>query len=176
MGWSVGYDSKWERDIGYGVPAICDHPGCNKEIDRGLGYVCGGEPYGGEHGCGLFFCGEHLLMTKKGQLCGRYLGRTAPAVSSVLITSMGVLWDAKKSVFAQHGVLMGRTTHIMVALSILLRKRVPSAPLTILALSWLLAKTNMCVQSAARFTGSLLTRCADNDKGTRLRGSLRNPR
>ncbi len=71
MGWSVGYDSKWERDIGYGVPAICDHPGCNKEIDRGLGYVCGGEPYGGEHGCGLFFCGEHLLMTKKGQLCER---------------------------------------------------------------------------------------------------------
>lgn len=60
MGWSIGYDSNWKRDIGYGVPAICDHPGCDKEIDRGLSYVCGGEPYGGEHGCGLYFCGEHM--------------------------------------------------------------------------------------------------------------------
>ncbi|SDQ43502.1 hypothetical protein SAMN05216569_1112 [Pseudoxanthomonas sp. CF125] len=59
MGWSVGYDSNWKRDIGYGVPAYCDHPGCTAEIDRGLGYVCGGEPYGGEHGCGLYVCTEH---------------------------------------------------------------------------------------------------------------------
>lgn len=62
MGWSIGYDTNWKRDIGYGVPAICDHPGCGEEIDRGLGYVCGGEPYGGEHGCGLFFCGKHQFM------------------------------------------------------------------------------------------------------------------
>ena len=59
MGWSIGYDSNHERDIGYGVPAYCDHPGCNAKIDRGLGYVCGGEPYGGDDGCGLFFCGTH---------------------------------------------------------------------------------------------------------------------
>ncbi len=59
MGWSIGYDSNWNRDIGYGVPAICDAPGCNEEIDRGLGYVCGGRPYGGEKGCGLYFCGKH---------------------------------------------------------------------------------------------------------------------
>ena len=60
MSWAVGYDEKWQRDIGYGVPAACDHPGCETSIDRGLGYVCGGEPFGGEHGCGLFFCAEHL--------------------------------------------------------------------------------------------------------------------
>jgi hypothetical protein len=48
MGWSIGYDSKWKRDIGYGVPAPCDLPGCDKEIDRGLAFVCGTEPYGGE--------------------------------------------------------------------------------------------------------------------------------
>lgn len=62
MGWAVGEDTRFgmERDIGYGVPAICDHPGCNEPIDRGLGYVCGGEPYGGDEGCGLFFCGSHL--------------------------------------------------------------------------------------------------------------------
>ena len=37
MGWSLGYDGRWKRDIGYGVPAVCDFPGCNEEIDRGCG-------------------------------------------------------------------------------------------------------------------------------------------
>jgi hypothetical protein len=59
MGWAIGYDESWKRDIGYGVPAKCDYPGCGADIDRGLGYVCGGEPYGGAEGCGLFFCGKH---------------------------------------------------------------------------------------------------------------------
>jgi hypothetical protein len=63
MGWSLGWDSKWNRDIGYSVPAYCDHPKCCAEIDRGLAHVCGGEPYGGEKGCGLYFCGEHLYPT-----------------------------------------------------------------------------------------------------------------
>jgi len=60
MSYEIGYDDNWERDIGYGVPSICDHPDCNKEINRGLSYVCGGEAYGGEYGCGLFFCENHL--------------------------------------------------------------------------------------------------------------------
>ena len=60
MGWSAGFDSNWNRDIGYGVPASCDYPGCGEEIDRGLGYVCcDQQPYGGEDGCGLYFCGKH---------------------------------------------------------------------------------------------------------------------
>lgn len=59
MGWSIGFDTSWNRDVGYGVPAFCDHPKCKAEIDRGLSYVCGGEPFGGEHGCGLYFCGKH---------------------------------------------------------------------------------------------------------------------
>lgn len=60
MGWSLGFDPNWNRFIGYGVPAFCDHPGCDAEIDRGLAYVCcGQEPYGGERGCGLFFCPKH---------------------------------------------------------------------------------------------------------------------
>lgn len=63
MSWSIGYDENWARDIGYGVPAICDHPKCSEKIDRGLSYVCGGEPYGGEKGCGLFFCPEHLTAS-----------------------------------------------------------------------------------------------------------------
>ena len=64
MGWSIGYDENWKRDIGYGVPAICDYPGCGEKIDRGLSYVCGGEPFGGDDGCGLYFCGKHLHPRK----------------------------------------------------------------------------------------------------------------
>lgn len=75
MGWSIGFDRNWNRDIGYGVPAYCDHPGCMAEIDRGLAYVCGGEPYGGEFGCGLYFCGSHLWHAEREerlyQLCER---------------------------------------------------------------------------------------------------------
>lgn len=71
MGWSLGYDSNWNRDIGYGVPCECDYPGCTKEIDRGLSHVCGGEPYGGEDGCGLFFCSSHLYGAGSGQRCER---------------------------------------------------------------------------------------------------------
>lgn len=62
MGWSLGYDEHWKRDIGYGVPAWCDHPDCDQEIDRGLARVCAGQqPYGGD-GCGLYFCGDHLTF------------------------------------------------------------------------------------------------------------------
>jgi hypothetical protein len=68
MGWSIGFDTNWNRDVGYGVPAFCDHPSCKAEIDRGLSYVCGGEPYGGDKGCGLYFCREHLSV---GQRCSR---------------------------------------------------------------------------------------------------------
>lgn len=80
MGWSIGYDSDWQRDIGYGVPALCDHPGCSKKIDRGLFYVCGGDAYGGEHGCGLYFCAAHLYFTgdKKGQRCERCVDDKEP--------------------------------------------------------------------------------------------------
>lgn len=60
MGWAIGYDENWKRDIGYGVPAECDHPDCSVNINRGLSYVCGSDPYGGEHGCGLHFCYQHL--------------------------------------------------------------------------------------------------------------------
>lgn len=67
MGWSIGFDSNWNRDIGYGVPAKCDHPECSKSIHRGLAHVCGGEPYGGDEGCGLYFCAEHLLLGVDGK-------------------------------------------------------------------------------------------------------------
>ena len=75
MSWSIGYDRTWQRDIGYGVPAVCDHPDCSTPIDRGLAYVCGADPYGGEHGCGLYFCSRHLVGAH--QQCERCVrGRT----------------------------------------------------------------------------------------------------
>lgn len=70
MGWSLGFDNNWNRWIGYGVPAYCDHPKCNKVIDRGLSYVCcGQQPFGGERGCGLYFCGEHCDDNGKCERC-----------------------------------------------------------------------------------------------------------
>lgn len=71
MGWAVGYDHDWQRDIGYGVPAVCDHPGCNEKINRGLAHVCGQEPFGGNKGCGLYFCSKHLVFGKGTLLCDR---------------------------------------------------------------------------------------------------------
>jgi len=72
MSWAIGYDSNWHRDIGYGVVAYCDHPKCNEVIDRGLSYVCGGDPEGGDRGCGLYFCEKHLQSgVRLPQLCER---------------------------------------------------------------------------------------------------------
>lgn len=70
MGWSIGFDERWQRDIGYGVPAWCDFPKCCAKIDRGLAYVCcEQEPYGGERGCGLYFCEKHRRYP--GDRCSR---------------------------------------------------------------------------------------------------------
>lgn len=45
---------------GYGVPSYCEHPNCNQEIDRGMSYACGGEPFS-ENGCDRYFCSKHLV-------------------------------------------------------------------------------------------------------------------
>lgn len=47
------------RWAGYGVPAICEFPNCKEEIDRGMSYACGGEPFS-EIGCDRYFCSRHL--------------------------------------------------------------------------------------------------------------------
>lgn len=75
MGYSDYQDvnSRW---VGYGVPAVCDAPLCEKPIDRGLGFKCE------EHiswvekddeevevvgeGCGLYFCEDHLYEAHSG--------------------------------------------------------------------------------------------------------------
>lgn len=56
MGYAVYMVGK--RWGGYGVPAICEHPKCNEEINRGMAYACGGEPFS-EWGCDRYFCSKH---------------------------------------------------------------------------------------------------------------------
>ncbi len=61
MGWGSGSNRKG-RAIGYGITAICDEPECEIEIDRGLGYICGGlEAVTSDDadGCGYYFCTAH---------------------------------------------------------------------------------------------------------------------
>ena len=65
MGWSRGVDRsrpEGDQDIGYGVAAVCDHPGCDKKIDRGLAYACGGNYFEDVYGCNGYFCEEHLTF------------------------------------------------------------------------------------------------------------------
>lgn len=57
---------------GYGVPAICEHPDCNEEIDRGISFACGGEPFS-EYGCDRYFCSQHLEIT-----CIAHFGEECP--------------------------------------------------------------------------------------------------
>ena len=60
MGYGLGYDSTHQRDVGYGVPAICEHPDCKEEIDRGMGHACGGSLP--EDGCGRYLCPMHGVV------------------------------------------------------------------------------------------------------------------
>lgn len=61
MGWAHCGTDDDGREIGYGVEAECDFPGCPEKIDRGLGYVCGPmHGSGNEWGCGRYYCGKHL--------------------------------------------------------------------------------------------------------------------
>lgn len=70
MGWGHGTLPDG-REIGYLVEATCDQDDCDEAIDHGLAYVCGGMHEGAEHGCGGYFCDEHLFLTALGQLCRR---------------------------------------------------------------------------------------------------------
>lgn len=55
---------------GYAVKATCEKTsGCKTTIDRGLGYLCGKTPGGDEHGCGGYFCGEHLTYSNQCEPC-----------------------------------------------------------------------------------------------------------
>ncbi len=64
MGWgNCGHD-KLGRPIGYYHLGTCDHPGCNKPIDRGLDYACGGMHGNDEYSCDKYFCHDHLRVAE----------------------------------------------------------------------------------------------------------------
>ena len=60
MGYSV-YEIWNNRWGGYWVPAICEHPDCNEEIDRWMSYACWWEPFS-EYWCDRYFCEKHTKM------------------------------------------------------------------------------------------------------------------
>lgn len=75
MGWSDCGEDDEGRPIGYGVDAVCDYPGCDAQIDRGLAYACGSMHGGGQFGCGRYFCGRHLYAGSPEALCGDCVDR-----------------------------------------------------------------------------------------------------
>lgn len=83
MGWASGRNHAG-RDVGYSVPATCDLAGCEAKIDLGLYYVCGGMHDGDEHGCGDYFCGEHLSYYWRGE--------SEEEMSPQLCDKCGELW------------------------------------------------------------------------------------
>jgi hypothetical protein len=60
MSYSIGINAEG-RDIGYSVPSVCDHPGCNEKIDRGMSYLC--------EGCQQYFCTSHLAHVSADDDC-----------------------------------------------------------------------------------------------------------
>lgn len=74
MGWGSGTNAQG-REVGYCIDATCDLEGCDVAIDRGLAYCCGGMHDGGEHGCGDYFCTDHLFMTgnESGESPGHFM-------------------------------------------------------------------------------------------------------
>lgn len=68
MGYQVYQVGK--RFGGYGVPTICEHPDCNEEIDRGVSYACGDEPFS-EIGCDRYFCSKHLVWYTHNESTGK---------------------------------------------------------------------------------------------------------
>ena len=80
MGWAnCGTDSKG-RPIGYAFEAVCDHPGCKAEIDRGLAHACGDMHGSDTYSCEGYYCEDHLLNTvcEGGEIVqGKYLSTTS---------------------------------------------------------------------------------------------------
>lgn len=80
-------------DAGYDVPTTCEQPRCNEQINRGLDHLCGVTPGGDEHGCGGYFCGQHLYpapVVEVGKRCIRDRGtdptRHSPDAMTVTFT------------------------------------------------------------------------------------------
>jgi hypothetical protein len=71
MGWA--YYEVNGKPCGYSVEATCEEPGCTNKINRGLAYLCGRTPGGGDDGCGGYFCPTHLFCGDEAMQCRRCL-------------------------------------------------------------------------------------------------------
>lgn len=56
-------------EAGYSVETVCEETGCKASIDRGLAYLCGKQPGGDEHGCGGYYCEQHLYGDNQCKRC-----------------------------------------------------------------------------------------------------------
>ena len=72
MGWGNCGEDSTGRPIGYLFEAICDEPGCEAEIDRGLAYACGDMHGESEYACEQYFCQKHMTVveTPQGETIG----------------------------------------------------------------------------------------------------------
>jgi len=75
MGWAFCGTNNHGQEMGYGVEATCDEPGCDEVIDRGLAHVCG-RMHEDDETCHKYYCGRHLFVANVGPgggLCSRCL-------------------------------------------------------------------------------------------------------
>ncbi|MFD9072091.1 hypothetical protein [Streptomyces lasiicapitis] len=63
------YRNGQKIEAGYAVAATCEEDGCGNRIDRGLSYLCGKMPGGDEHGCGGYYCENHLSCANQCKRC-----------------------------------------------------------------------------------------------------------
>ena len=73
MGWGLCGTNDHGQETGYGVEAVCDEPGCEEAIDRGLAHVCG-RMHEDSDTCHRYYCGKHLFSANVGAgggLCSR---------------------------------------------------------------------------------------------------------
>jgi len=75
VGWSLCGKNDHGQEIGYSVEAVCDEPGCEVAINRGLAYLCG-RMHEDSETCHKYYCQEHLYHADVGPgggLCARCL-------------------------------------------------------------------------------------------------------
>lgn len=68
MGWQFCGENRHGQQIGYGVGAICDEPGCRTWIDRGLGYLCG-DMHDDARTCAMYYCAAHRVTSRRCARC-----------------------------------------------------------------------------------------------------------
>lgn len=79
MGWASCGEDGQGRPIGYAHVAVCDEPGCDTRIDRGLAYACGGMHGDDVYHCEKYFCAEHLVVCPK---AGEFVCQSCEASNS----------------------------------------------------------------------------------------------